>query len=225
MTLLRLSLPLLLLGCTLARADADISVTVMPMFPAGLDYEGYRAGDADVAIEVDSTGKLADCLVTACTRKQFGEEALRAARQWRYKAGLVDGQPGGWVRHITVHFETTGIKVVSDDAFKPIILGMPDEREDATLYRAYSPKELDRIPPFTHFVAPQGAHAGVVTVEFYVDETGAVRLPAVRTPADPDLESAALKAVSQWHFAPPLRKNAPVLLKVRQDLRFVGKKA
>jgi len=224
MTLLRLVLPLLLLGCALARADTDIDVTVMPVFPAGLDYEDIRTGDADVAIEVDSTGKLADCLVTACTRKQFGEEALRAVRQWKYQAGPVGGQRSGWVRHISVHFETTGIKVVSVSPFKPVILGLLVEREDATLYRAYSPKELDRIPPFTHFVAPQGPHAGVVTVEFYVDETGAVRLPAVHHPTDPDLESAALEAVSQWHFAPPLRKNAPVLLKVTQDLRFVDKK-
>ena len=225
MTLLRLALPLLLLGCALARADTDINVTVMPAFPAGLDFEGVRAGDADVAIEVDPTGKLADCLVTACTRKPFGEEALRAVRQWTYKAGLVGGQPSGWVRHISVHFETTGIKVVSDTPIKPPMLSMLDEREDAMLYHAYSPKELDRIPPFTHFVAPRSPHAGVVTVEFYVDETGAVRLPAAHHPGDPDLESAALEAVSQWHFAPPLRKNTPVLLKVRQDLRFVDKKA
>ena len=227
------SLPCLLLAlASLAAplsadpAPDEIEVTVSPVFPANLEMVGYREGDADVAIMVDSTGKLVDSLITASTREAFADEAIRVVRRWKYHAGKAeDGQPVGWVRHITMHFETTGVQIVQNSLEHPSgWLKWMDAPDSAIQYRAYSPKELDGIPRFTHFVAPMGPHAGTVTVEFYVDETGAVRLPAVRDDTDADLTSAALTAVSQWHFEPPLHKRRAVLLKVTQDLRFVDKK-
>jgi len=64
----------------------------------------------------------------------------------------------------------------------------------------------------------------VVTVDFYIDEEGKVRVPAVdRDVAEDRLAAAAVSAVEQWRFEPPLRKGHPVLVQVQQDFRFVAK--
>ncbi len=62
-----------------------------------------------------------------------------------------------------------------------------------------------------------------IRVEFYIDPVGRVRMPAVSSrsvAADPKMAAAALDAVSQWRFDPPLRKGKPVLVHAEQDFTF-----
>jgi TonB family protein len=64
----------------------------------------------------------------------------------------------------------------------------------------------------------------VVTVEFYIDQEGKVRVPAVaREDADDRLATVAVAAVEQWRFEPPMRDKQPVLVLAQQDFRFVAK--
>ena len=98
------------------------------------------------------------------------------------------------------------------------------DRDD--VYRPHSLKELDRIP--TPIAAPSPgfparfAHggAGQVTVSFYIDEDGAVRLPSVDESDDPDLAAAAIDALRNWKFEPPTWKRRPVLVRASQQFNF-----
>jgi TonB family protein len=77
------------------------------------------------------------------------------------------------------------------------------------------------VPPATK----PGNEAHDVTVEFYIDEQGRVRMAAVpREAADDIYSAAAVAAVEQWRFEPPLRKGKPVLVLVEQLFRFRPKK-
>ena len=63
-----------------------------------------------------------------------------------------------------------------------------------------------------------------VTVEFYIDQEGKVRVPSVsRELADDRLAAVAVAAVEQWRFEPPLRRKQPVLVLAQQVFRFVAK--
>ena len=60
-----------------------------------------------------------------------------------------------------------------------------------------------------------------VTVEFYIDEQGTVRMAAVpRESAGDVYAAAAVAAVEQWRFEPPLRKGEPVLVLAQQEFKF-----
>ncbi|MCX6951979.1 MAG: energy transducer TonB [Verrucomicrobia bacterium] len=93
-------------------------------------------------------------------------------------------------------------------------------------------RELDRIPVPLQAVSPRypeelarlGA-VGEITVDFYIDERGAVRMPYVSSHAQPLLARLAVDAVRQWKFEPPTRRGQPVLVHVRQLFRFTGKVA
>ena len=96
-------------------------------------------------------------------------------------------------------------------------------------YSACRLRELDRIPIPAHVVPPTPPKGGLrdkrtITVEFYIDEEGRVRMPAIdREEPDDAYAAAAVAAVEQWQFEPPTRKGLPVLVLARQDFAFVPK--
>jgi TonB family protein len=62
--------------------------------------------------------------------------------------------------------------------------------------------------------------AGSATVEFYIDESGAVRMPAVFKADFPELGHLLADAVRQWKFDPPTRQGRPVLVHASQTVVF-----
>jgi TonB family protein len=59
-----------------------------------------------------------------------------------------------------------------------------------------------------------------VVVDFYIDETGAVRMPYVTGRPHTLLANLAVDAVRQWKFEPPTRNGTPVLVHARQVFHF-----
>ena len=55
-----------------------------------------------------------------------------------------------------------------------------------------------------------------------IDETGAVRLPAIETAGNPYLMDQAISAVRTWKFEPITSRGQPVLVVARQEFNFVG---
>ena len=90
--------------------------------------------------------------------------------------------------------------------------------------------QLDRTPTPIKIVKPvypgrlaRSSHGGHVTVEFYIDEQGRVRLASVdrqTIEANEELAAAAVTAVEQWQFEPPLMNGRPVLTLAQQDISF-----
>ena len=83
------------------------------------------------------------------------------------------------------------------------------------------------IPPPIVTVTPQysGQQAakgvkGMVTVDFYIDVTGAIRMPAVSVKDDSELTALAVTALRQWKFEPPTRNGHPVLVRASQVFNF-----
>lgn len=200
-----------------------IEQTGVLVYPASMTAEGIFSGEVRAVISVDAEGKLTDWLLTAYTQPTFAEVATAAIRRWRYQPATVSGRRQASRAHILFEFRTQGV-VVQTLPGSLVKQMFPAPFEERYNYKTCRLRELDRIPTPVHVVTPSAKLDGPprsVTVEFYIDEQGRVRMPAVdRESADDMLAAASVAAVEQWRFEPPLRKGRPVLVYAQQEFTF-----
>ena len=195
-------------------------------YPASMTGEGVYSGEVRAVIGVDAEGKLTDWLVTGYTRRAFAEAASAAIQRWKYEPARVGGIRRASRASILFEFRNQGVVVLTLPGAlvrQVFASGLESHYE----YKPCHLRELDRIPTPIHVVSPAARLEGSarsVTVEFYIDELGRVRLPAVdRGSADDLLAAASVAAVEQWRFEPPLRKGRPVLVYAQQEFTFQAK--
>ncbi len=202
--------------------------TSLPVFPYELVQLGVREGEVRVAISVDKEGKIDDCLAIAYTHPEFAQVTVNAIKRWKFEPARFRGEPIAAATEVGVKFAVEGTVVVSLTPMESLNLrlyslfnGAPDSFRPRTL------SELDRIP--TPIAAPSPGYperltkagaSGQVTVSFYIDENGAVRLPSVDASEDPELAAAAIDALRNWKFEPPTCKGRPVLVRASQQFNF-----
>jgi TonB family protein len=195
-------------------------------YPVSLMRDGVVRGEARILANIDDKGKLIETLVLAYTHEPFAHAAITALREWRYEPARLNGETVGTVADISFRFEIDGILLVERKGI-PVFTQQRDPFDDHFVYKPHGLRTLDGIPTPIHVTQPvypkewvdQGI-GGSVTVNFYIDETGAVRMPAVDSTANPFLASAAAAAVREWKFSPPLRKGRPVLAHCQQIFTF-----
>jgi TonB family protein len=199
-------------------------------YPPSMVTAGVKSGAASLAISVDDTGALSDCLVTAYSHPAFAASAMAALRKWTFEPARIHGVPRNSKTDLTFHFELDGVAVVSMDANSYMELMHFKLSPNSEAYRACTLSELDRIPAATRTVNPvypaelaRSSRGGHVPVEFYIDPQGRVRMPSVAREtieANAELAALAVAAVSQWQFAPPVSNGRPVLVAASQDFSF-----
>jgi TonB family protein len=222
---------LLLTAFTATRLCAEfetfkIEPTFIPQLSPIMLSQGITGGTLTVAIDVDAEGRLTDCLVLGYTHPALVAPFEEALKTWKFTPARLDGKPIAAQSNVTVNYLAEGA-VIS----QPSVLNVEQYLQRAFGHRlAYKIRlagELDRIPPPTATVAPKYAKEaekqgvrGTVRVHFYIDETGAARMPAVEGEAHPYLSRMAVDAVREWRFEPPTAKGKPVLVAARQDFNF-----
>jgi TonB family protein len=201
------------------------------IYPRRATEVGINRGEVHVAVQVDEKGKLTDYLVTAYTHKYLADAAVQALKRWEYEPAWLNGQPRSATVELTFTFENHGLVVVDLTATTYVQMRDIQMRPNAYDYHARALRELDRIPTPTKVVQPsvppeiaqKQTEPVLVTVFFYIDEHGQVRLPAVNrqeSQASDVYAAAAINAVAQWQFEPPLSRGMPVLVSARQDIKF-----
>lgn len=209
-----------------------IDQTQEAVFPSVLVPLGVKSGSASIAIAVDDAGRLTDYLVTAYTQPAFADSALAAVRKWRFEPAMVHGFPRNSKSDLTFRFQLEGIVVMTMTPFSYDEMLHIKLAPGSNAYAACTLGELDRIPNPTKIVNPvypaqlARGGGGHVSVGFYIDELGHVRMPSVSretNEANEVLSSAAVIAVSQWEFEPPVSKGKPVLVVAQQDFNFKPK--
>lgn len=199
--------------------------TVPINYPVALLREGIAHGEARVLVNVDAQGQIADILILAYTHQPFATAAINAIRQWRYEPATLNGEAVGTVADCSFRFDVDGILMVQRNG--PPVFQKRDIFGETYAYRPYTLDALDGIPAPVRVIRPaypqdwadQGM-SGKVTIDFYIDETGVVRMPSVASTAHPMLAAVATAAVREWRFAPPLRKGRPVLAHCEQVFTF-----
>lgn len=199
-------------------------------YPRQLTDLGITTGQVRVSVQIDETGQLTDHLVTAYSHPLFAESAVQALKKWRYEPAVLQGQARSATVDLEFVFETRGMVVVNMNVGSYVEMRNIQLRPTANSYRVSRLSELDSIPTPAKVVSPvypptadQERQEATVTVFFYIDEQGNVRMPAVSresSEANEILAGAALQAVTEWKFEPPLSRGRPVLVAARQDFHF-----
>lgn len=222
-----LSLPAIGSVTALERPDDNAGIAIeqvgVLVYPPMMLYNAIYSGEVSVVISVDENGVLTDYLVTGYTDQAFAAAAAIALKRWNYKPARVMGRARSSRADVLFQFKDQGV----------IVQNFPGALEQRALagymqgryvYEPCKLRELDRIPTPVHVVRPGIKTDGnnhSITVEFYIDEEGKVRMPAVaRESADDAYAAAAVSAVEQWRFEPPLRKGKPVLVYAQQEFTF-----
>lgn len=207
--------------------DADIGVGIeqvgVLVYPAELLSNGVGSGEVRISISVDKDGILRDSLITAYTEQEFADVALSAVKRWRYRPAKAGGNATASRSDLVFEFRSTGVVVqtMSGAQLRPFYFSSLAERYR---YKPCQLRDLDHIPTPVHVVSPSvnsDEKAHTVIVEFYIDEDGRVRMAAVPREAAGDVyAAAAVAAVEQWRFEPPLRKGRSVLVLAQQEFKF-----
>lgn len=208
------------------RKSLRIYQTVEPQFPTALVQRGITSGWATLAISVDDEGQLRDYLPIAYTERTLATAAAEALRHWKFDPMRVRGEPVGAQVDLTFKFEAVGVVVSVDPLSNPLLRGFVSDMQ--VQYMPCNLRDLDSVP--TPIDAPAPAYpkelqdrgvSGRVVIDFYIDESGAVRLPAVVDADFMELGAFAVSAVRTWKFEPATSKGEPVLARVRQTFRFL----
>lgn len=199
-------------------------------YPRSVESLGINRGEARVSIQVDEKGILTDQLVTGYTHKAFAEAATAALRKWKFEPAWLNGEARGVTAELTFAFESHGLTIVNLTPTSYVEIRDYELRPNAYAYGRCSLRQLDRIPTPVKVVKPpypvdasKKPRSADVTVTFYIDEHGRVRLPAVSPETsltDEIFAAVAVEAVSQWEFEPPTSNGTPVLVFARQDFNF-----
>lgn len=185
------------------------------------------SGEVRAAISVDQDGKLTDFLITAYTQPDFAAAATAAIKRWHYEPARANGRPVAARGNILFEFRNQGV-VIQTFPGAMVRQAFFSSIDEVYTYRPCQLKELDRIPTPIQVVSPvvpavEKEHT--VIVEFYIDEEGKVRMPAVpRESADDVYAAASVAAVEQWRFEPPVRRGHPVLVLAEQQFTFRPKR-
>lgn len=209
-----------------AMEPIGVEVTVEPQIPARLRMEGLRDGRVTFAVDVDAEGKLDDWLVLEASHNELVAPCIEAIKRWRFTPARYAGARVPARTKFTLNISQTGA-VVSRNSVEMINEFMENLAGRPFDYRICRPDELDRPVVAVTQVSPQyGRDAerqgvgGRVTVHFFVDEQGNVRLPAVPAETHPYLSGIAVRAMRDWKFTPPTRDGRPVVVAAVQQFDF-----
>ena len=224
---------LLLTGAAFGQMGAPVSEwqsltivqTCTPVFPFRLSQTGITRGEAQVCINTDSKGKLMEWMVVAYSHPELATEAVSCIQLWKFVPARLRGEPVGTTIEISFYFEAKGVVITTTTLDLVALATMFEPSRD--IYAPCSLRDLDRIPTPLTTIAPmypmELAKKGVrgkVTVDFYIDETGAARMPSVSSHDNSELTALSVEALRQWKFEPPTRNGKPILVRASQVFNF-----
>lgn len=225
---------LTLAGVALAQESANeksvqklrLAKFVMPEFPDFVLQSGTNRGVVTVAIGRDAEGAVTDTLVLASTNALLSRSVTKAVAQWKFALPANPAPPDKPIlpivrfiftaKGITIVSAITGTLAAKDrdaDVSAPVVLPSFAELDDV-------PKALNRPMPRFTGASAERAVGGTVTVRFFVDETGQVRVPIVLECTSAELGLAALAAVEQWRFEPPRAAGQPTIALETETFSF-----
>jgi outer membrane biosynthesis protein TonB len=215
---------MLLAACTPGdtRPTGSLPETVAP---EGVEFWLYRApelpplvranggsGYSVVAVTVGPEGRVTDAVGIEASDQAFVDAVLAVVPEWVF-APLAD--PPTEPRREVLHyrFGSSGVNVLTGP--EAAVPGRSDGvAEIRTLLWSDMNPPPERLPPEIDD-APPARIRGTAEINFIIDETGRVRVPAIVEASDWDAALVALDDVADWRFAPPKHEGRPVLVEVR----------
>jgi TonB family protein len=160
-------------------------------------------GTVELVVLVQADGTVGpDVRITKSLDPDLDQEAIKAARQWRFNPGTKDGEPVA----VEVNLEMTFTL------------------RDGPVYRVgngvTAPQPTKHVNPRYTGAARQAGLQGRVELTGIVETDGPIRSIRVTTGLDPELDQQAIEALSQWTFKPGQKDGADVRVRVDIEMTF-----
>jgi TonB family protein len=199
---------------------------VDPVFPYALLRDDQR-GRASVKLVVGPAGEVAHVEVADATRPEFGLALVAAAETFKFDPALKDGHPVEAILRIEQEFGSqAGNRIVSDDDLALLRIEKQKPESIVGANKLDAPlKPLSRRSPVFPLALRRTASRGEARIELLIDEKGHPRLPRIAAASDPAFGYAAVQAVAQWLFEPPISGGKPAVVRVIVPFVFAIKPA
>jgi len=198
---------------------------VEPQYPWRLRSRGITNGYALVAVTADLTGHVIDVYSTESSDLRFADSAISAISEWVFEPAESEASLPRFFR-IRVDYRIEGLVVVLktadaqtelNDRFgirRPALESFAFENLDSPPEEIHAP-----MPSYPETVKAE-RKTGSVEIQFYVDDTGRVRVPFVSRSDDSRFSEAAMEVFRKWTFSTPTRKGRPVSAFAVQKFTF-----
>lgn len=218
-------LVMLLTACTPAETRPP-QLLPQSVTPEGVEFRLYRppelppslranggSGYSVVAVTVGPDGRVADAVGIEASDQACIDAVLAVVPEWVF-APVAD--PPTEPRREVLHYRFRSGSVVN--VLSGPEAAVPENSGDVAEIRTVRWSDLntppERLPPEIDD-APPARIRGTAEINFIIDETGRVRVPAIVEASDWDAALVALDDVADWRFAPPKHEGRPVLVEVR----------
>jgi outer membrane biosynthesis protein TonB len=219
------ALVILLAACTSAETRPPQPLP-QSIAPEGVEFRLYRppelpphlrtnggSGYSVVAVTVGADGRVTDAVGIEASDQGCIDAVLAVAREWVF-APVAD--PPTEPRREVLHYRFRSSDVVN--VLSGPEAAVPGDTGDVAKIRTVPWSEMnpapERLPPEVGD-APPARIRGTAEINFIIDETGRVRVPAIVEASDWDAALVALDDVTDWRFSPPKYEGRPVLVEVR----------
>lgn len=204
----------LLLGCLSAGAAAQVTPTkqVQPDYPESL-YERGMAGEAVIQVTIGKDGKVRTAEVAQASHPDFGEAAMEAAREWKFKPVRRMGQPVEKRVKIPFKFQVPYQERLNRELGRQVFGPLDKDRDIIDLkniFEEYRPQPLVRAEPRYPKALAGSGKKGRVVVTYIVDEEGNVRNPVVEEASDPEFVMPALLAAVMTEWRPLMQPGGEI---------------
>jgi len=194
-----------------------------PVYPLPALLAGTK-GKARVNFVIGPRGTVVEAKIVESSTPEIGFAVLAMLDTWRFTPPLKkDGTPCFAAVSIEQKFlpNGTGDASVGEQA-RQIIEWLKKNPE-----KILSPDRLDqpikpvrrRAPVYPSALLAAG-RKGEAVIEFFIDEKGRARLPAIVSATAPEFGYAAAQAIASWSFEPPRKGGKPAVVRVRIPLDF-----
>lgn len=168
-----------------------------PDYPQSLREKGIT-GSVRVQFTVNTDGNVQDIEVIQSDHDLFSVAATEALSKWKFKPGLLGGEPVDTEVKLSVPFNITQQTASLNRAPKPI----------------FNPK-----PNYPRSLREQGI-TGNVIVQVVINASGDVQDIEVLASDNDLFTEEALKVLNEWKYAPALQNGKPISSRVQFSIPF-----
>jgi len=188
-----------------AEGSAVLRDWVQPKYPAEA-LKAKREGSVQVEFIVEADGGVTRATVKDGADPAFGEAALAAVQQWKFKPAIEEGAPVADAMQVKVLFS------LAEWGRKPAPIFPSDERYMPHAFKTVPAKPSMGIDPGYPDELEESKLPGAVDLEFYVEADGRVEEPHVVWATHPAFVEISLRAIRRAEFTPaqqgPLAKRS-----------------
>ena len=218
-----------------AYEPVKLKHVVEAVIPAELRPLLIEKPQVEFRVVVDANGQATDWLAVKATHYGLLEKAEAKLEEAEYEPAKRDGKPVSGKITVIVTFFDPEQRIWREGGITAPMGGNVSDAVDRKLYglnpARYQYKEsrvseLDAPPEILetqlYLVHPPEAEPpkGDVVVDYYVDHTGQVRLPAIVESDDESLSLSALMTLRETRFQPPRKDGQPTYIRIRQPFHF-----